>query len=114
MAAAKIPLNTFKLFLTPLDSGSTILYQETVADVSAIILSLHLANLTENYQRATVKLQKSGSIVTIIKNAVIPPEEALNPFNGRVVLEKGNALIVETTISGSLHSTLSMLENANT
>lgn len=113
MATPKIPLNTFKLFLSQLDSGSNIVYQENVLDVSAIILSLHVTNLTEEYQRATVKIEKSGSITTLIKNAIIPPEEALNPFNGRVVLEKGNALIVETEVSGSLDATLSMLENAN-
>lgn len=111
--ATKIPLNTFKLFLSPLNSGSNIIYQENVLDVSAIILSLHVTNLTEEYQRASVMIEKSGSLVTLIKNAIIPPEEALNPFNGRVVLEKGNALIVDTDVSGSLHSTLSMLENAN-
>lgn len=113
MATPKIPLNTFKLFLSPLVSGSNVIYQENTVDVSAIILSLHLTNLTEEYQRATVKIQKNATVTTLIKNAIIPPEEALNPFNGRVVLEKGNALIVETEVDNVLDSTLSMLENAN-
>lgn len=111
-------LNTFKLILKPLVSGSNLVYQESVFDVSTIILSIHIANLTETSQFVTVKLEKSGSsgieTATLLKNAGIPPAESINPISGRVVLERGNKFIVETPApSGSLDVSLSVLENAN-
>jgi len=111
--AELIPLNNFRLLLKPLESGSNVLYQETTNNVDTIILSLHLANKTETIKRVTVKLQNDDFTTTLIKNAPVPPEDAINPFAGRVVLEFGNSLIVETDTSGSIDSSLSILENAN-
>lgn len=114
MTAPLIPLNTFRLILTTLDSGSTEIYQSPT-NVSAIILSAHIANVTPTLQQATIKLRKSGSVITMVKNSSIPPEESLNPFTGRVVLEEGNGFIIESSApSGSLEVSLSILENANT
>jgi hypothetical protein len=109
----KIPLNNFRLILTPLASGSNTLYKETVNNVDTIILSLHIANVTEDLQRVTVKLESGSQQVHIVKNAPVPPEDTISPFSGRVALEFGNSLIVETAESGSLEATLSILENAN-
>lgn len=111
--AALIPLNTFRLILTGLASGSTTVYTAPVG-VSSIMLSAHIANVTESLQRVTVKLEKSGSRVTMVKDAAIPAQESFNPFSGRVVLEETNKFILETTSSGSLEVSLSVLENANT
>jgi hypothetical protein len=110
--AALIPLNTFRLILTSLPSGSTAIYTAPVG-VSTIMLSAHIANVTESLQRVTVKLEKSGSQITMVKNAAIPADESFNPFSGRVVLEEGNKFILETSSSGSLEVSLSVLENAN-
>jgi hypothetical protein len=107
-------LNTFKLILSGLDSGSNVIYEEPIFDVSTIILSAHIANLTLESQRITIKLQKKeGKLVTMLKNAAVPPEESLNPFTGRVVLEQGDKFIVETPVSGAMEIALSILENAN-
>lgn len=82
-------------------------------------MSAHISNLTEQTQRISVKLQKKGTdeqdglIVTMLKNAAIPPEESLNPFTGRVVLEQGDKFIIETPVSGAMEIALSILENAN-
>jgi hypothetical protein len=114
MTAPLIPLNTFRLVLTPLISGSTEIYQSPT-NVSAIMLSAHIANTTLTPYQVTVKLRKNTTVVNMVKNATIPPQEALNPFTGRVVLEEGNGFIIETTApSGSLEVSLSVLENANT
>lgn len=112
-------LNTFKLILSGLDSGSNIIYEEPIFDVSTIILSAHISNLTEETQRVTIKLEKKNingqpnKLVTMLKNAAVPPEESLNPFTGRVVLEQGDKFIVETPVSGAMEIALSVLENAN-
>lgn len=124
-------LNRFRLILKSINNGENIIYQSgepfdtsdtgPLFDVSAIILSAHIANLTNDTKRVTIKLQKVDdldnpvSTVTMVRNAAIPPEESLNPFSGRVVLEVSDRFIVETNDpSGDLEIALSVLENANT
>ena len=112
--AEQVPLNTFKLIAKTLDSGSNLIYQETTRNISAIILSSQISNITGADKTVTVKIEKSGSsAVTLLKNATIPPTEALNPFAGKVVLEKNDALYYITNTSASLETVLSVLENAN-
>jgi len=112
--ATTIPLNRFRLLTKVLASGSNTLYQQT-DDVSTIILSCQITNVTSSIQSASVQIQKSGSIgsTTLLKNGGIPPAESLNPFGGKVVLESSDRLLMSTTISGSLEVVLSVLENAN-
>lgn len=111
---ATIPLNTFKLIATPLDSGSNTIYQQTENNVSAIILSTQITNVVNTDQRVSVQIEKSGSLpITLLKNAVVPPEESLNPLAGKVVLERFDKLLFTTNVSGSLEAVLSILENAN-
>lgn len=126
-----VELNKFRLILKTLNNGENIIYQSgqpadesdtgPLFDVSAIMLSAHIANLTNETKRVTIKLQKVDELdvpvttVTIVKDAAIPPEESLNPFSGRVVLEVGDKFIVDTSATtGELEMALSVLENANT
>lgn len=112
--ANTIPLNTFKLIATPLDSGSNTIYQQTENNVSAIILSTQITNVTNADQRVSVQIEKSGSLpITLLRNAVVPPEESLNPLAGKVVLERFDKLLFVAQESGSLEAVLSILENAN-
>lgn len=109
-----VPLNTFKLIAVSLDSGSNLIYQQTVNNVSAIVLSSQITNMTGVDQRVTVQIEKSGSLpITLLRNAAIPTEESLNPFAGKLVLERNDKLLFITNTSGSLEAVLSVLENAN-
>jgi hypothetical protein len=114
MADNTIPLNRFRLVTKTLDSGSNLIYQKD-EDLSTIILSAGIANISENLQIASVQIQKSGSLdyVTVIHNAYIPVNETLNPFPGKIILERNDSLYVNTSESGSLEIVLSVLENAN-
>lgn len=114
--AAKVPLNTFRLIAQTLVSGSNLMYREPIKDVSSIIINSQVANLTNDYQSLTVKINKSGSLnyVTLVKDVTIPPSESLNPFSGKITLEKNDGLYFYAP-SGSniLDATVSILENAN-
>jgi hypothetical protein len=109
----QIPLNTFKLLTDTLVTGDNIIYQENVKNVSAIILSIQVANTTEILQRVSVKIRKGVTDTFIIKNAIVPPEEVLNPLSGKIVLEKGDGLVFEAFDDNVLDATISILENAN-
>jgi hypothetical protein len=114
MATTALPLNKFRLITQVLASGSNTIYQQT-DDVSTIILSCQITNVTSSIQSASVQIQKSGSVgsVTLLKNGGIPPAESLNPFGGKIVLESSDKLLITTAISGSLEVVMSVLENAN-
>ena len=114
MATNTLPLNKFRLLATTLSSGSNLIYSSSL-DISTIVLSALITNVSNTIQTASVKIQKSGSVTqtTLLKNAYIPVTEALNPFAGKIVLERYDALYFEAPTSVSLEAVLSVLETAN-
>jgi hypothetical protein len=71
--------------------------------------------MTGTTQYVTVKIEKIdevGNPYTLVKDAPIPVKEALNPFTGKIVLERNDKLIFNTTNTGTLEAVLSVLENA--
>ena len=114
MATANLPLNKFRLIAKKLNSGNNTIYQEDL-DVASIVLSCQITNMTGTTQVVTVLIEKNdntGSFTTLLKNASIPPNESLNPFGGKVVLERNDKLIFNTDNTGTLETILSILENA--
>lgn len=111
--ATQIPINRFKVLASVLTSGSNTIYEVT-EDVAAILLSAAVTNVTSSLQSVDVKVQRSGSLTSyyLLYNSPVPVGEALNPFPGKVILEKNDSLIMQTNESGSLHVVLSVLENA--
>jgi hypothetical protein len=108
-----LPLNKFRLITANLISGSNIIYQENI-DVATILLSCQITNITGSTQTCDIAIQKSGSLsqINLLKNGIIPVDESLNPLAGKIVLEKNDAFVIKTSISGSLDVVLSVLENA--
>lgn len=108
-----LALNKFRLLSANLISGSNTIYQEDI-DVATILLSCQITNITNSAQTCDVAIVKSGSInqITLLKNGVIPVDESLNPLAGKVVLERNDAFVIKTSVSGSLDVILSVLENA--
>jgi hypothetical protein len=108
-----LPLNKFRLLTAKLISGSNIIYQENI-DVATILLSCQITNTTSSIQTCDVAIQKSGSAteINLLKNGIIPTDESLNPLAGKIVLEKNDAFVIKTSVSGSLDVVLSVLENA--
>jgi hypothetical protein len=108
-----LPLNKFRLLTTTLASGSNTIYQENI-DVATIILSCQITNITGSAQSCDVAIAKSGSAsqITLMKNGIIPVNESLNPLAGKIVLERNDAFVIKTSVSGSLDVVLSVLENA--
>lgn len=114
MATSTLPLNKFRLIANRLNSGDNTIYQEDL-DVASIVLSCQITNMTGTTQVVTVLIEKSddpGNPITLVKNASIPPNESLNPFGGKIVLERNDKLIFNTNNTGTLESVLSILENA--
>lgn len=114
MATNTLPLNKFRLLAFKLNSGNNTIYQENL-EVATIILSCQVSNMTGNTQYISVLIEKNdnpGNPITLVKDAPIPVNEALNPFGGKIVLEKNDKLIFNTANSNTLETVLSVLENA--
>jgi len=110
------PLNKFRLVAQALPSGSTSVYKEEI-DVSTIVLTSTVANITEDQHTFSMFVQKSGSAtpVTILKNMILPPEETFTPIGGegKLVLQQDDEIIFEVDTANVIEITLSLLENAN-
>jgi hypothetical protein len=114
MATSTLPLNKFRLIAKKLNSGDNTIYQEDL-EVASIVLSCQITNMTGTTQVVSVLIEKNddiGNLVTLLKNASIPPNESLNPFGGKIVLERNDKLIFNTNNTGTLETVLSILENA--
>ncbi len=113
--ATTLPLNRFRLLATTLNSGSNMIYSSSL-DVSTIVLSCQITNISNSTQYVDVQLAKSGSAnkITLLKHGAIPVSESLSPLAGKLVLEKGDQFYINNSVSGSLDAILSVLENANT
>lgn len=111
--AALVPINRFRVVTKTLNSGSNTIYQENL-DIASILLSAAITNVTTGSQSVSVQVQKSGSVdpAYLLYNSPIPMGESINPFPGKVILEKNDALIIQSPSSGSLQVVLSILENA--
>jgi hypothetical protein len=114
MATEQLPLNKFRLLTKSLNSGSNLIYSQSLS-VSTIVLSAQVTNITGSIQLVDVYVVKSGSVsrATVLHSGSIPPNESLNPFAGKLVLEQYDSLYIQTAHSGSLETVLSVLENAN-
>lgn len=111
---AQIPLNNFENISEILKSGENLIYQETEKDLTAIVLSVQITNVSMSDHFTSVFIQRSdGRKVYYLYEAIVPPNGALNPLGGNTVIKKGDALIIETSVDDALHANLSVLENAN-
>jgi len=83
-------------------------------DVASIILSCQISNMTGTTQYVSVYIEKIddiGNPFTLLKDAPIPPNEALIPFSGKIVLEKNDKLIFNTPNTVKLEAVIYVLEN---
>ena len=114
MATAQLPLNKFRLLTSVLNSGSNLVYSQSL-NVSTIVLSTQITNVTSSIQLVDMYVVKSGSLgrATVLHSGSVPPNESLNPLAGKLVLEQYDSLYIQTAHSGSLETVLSVLENAN-
>jgi len=127
--AEQIPLNKFVLVTKTLreeDDGEVEVYQTPVG-VSSVVLSFQISNvlaesLTGAEDSITINVvidRGSGNEFFLVKEAVIPVSEALNPLSGKLVLQEGDIVKLEA-LEGQTFApvseadiVLSVLENAN-
>lgn len=118
---ANIPLNKFVLITKSIEDTSTseIEVYQTPTGVSSVVLSLQISNTKEEAETGVEDSIIISLIISrneleeyyLVKEAVIPVTEALNPLSGKLVLQETDKIIVQST--GEADIVLSVLENAN-
>jgi len=84
----------------------------TPALTQTTIIGMTIANIINNSITANVYVNAAGSNVHMLRNATIPPGGALVPIGGdqKLVLEAGDYLHVNTSVSSSADVIVSLLE----
>lgn len=110
--AEQLPLNTFKSVTFNLTTASQQVY--TVPDnVTSIILGTQAANTSLVPATITAELVKTDGLYTILNDFVIPPNDAANIINGKLIMESGSALVVSASSDLSIDLVISLLETSN-
>ena len=98
--------NTFKNH-TKSSIGTTGQSVYTVpASTTSVMIGLNLSNTAASQITADVLLDG----IHIIKNVPIPAGSALDALGGKIILEAGNNVVVESDTANSLDVILSVLE----
>lgn len=111
---AAIALNTYKTVRAPVGINTVGIYTAPQG-VATIVLYAQIANTSAGI--VTVSAYHSRATdghedVEIILGAKIPPNDALNILDGRLVLETGDILKFEGTQDNSMKAIVSILESA--
>jgi membrane-associated protease RseP (regulator of RpoE activity) len=122
---AVAPLNKFLTIAVPVAPGEQTIYTTPVG-VSAIVLYAQVSNVgvgetyptvTFTHRRRSTASKTSGNIRNnrLVKNAEIPPNDALVIIDGRLVLERtaliSDSIVIEGTQSGVISITNCVYDN---
>jgi hypothetical protein len=108
---AAIALNSYKTVRALVTTGITTVYTAPNG-VSSIHLFSSVANVSSGIATVTVYHSRNGDSYELIKNAKIPPTDALNPISGSLVLEVGDKIEISGSQNSAMKFTLSILESA--
>jgi hypothetical protein len=118
------PLNKFLTIAVPVAPGEQLIYT-TPTGVSAIVLYAQVTNVGVNtyptvtltHRRKSTSARTNGNTrdIRIIKNAEVPPNDALVIIDGRLVLERSaiitDSILIEGTQSGIVTVTNCVYDN---
>lgn len=111
---AQIPLNYFLRVAAELVTTDTDIYT-TPTQRATIVLAANAANLTNDPVTVTLNVRSSSSVVaTIIKEFIIPPNDAANLIQGKLILGVGDVLVAKCSQNNGIELNLSLLESFNT
>lgn len=112
---ATLPLNTFRTITNQnIGSENQNIYTCPVG-VTAIVLMAQISNIDPlNVGTVSFAHVRQNIYTYLVKNASVPTEDALNPLSGRLVLQSGDSVVVQSSNnSGTLQILISLVESAN-
>jgi hypothetical protein len=110
---AAIPLNTFKTTTLDLTTASQSVYT-TPTGVTTVVLLAQVSNINATSSiTVSANLVRSPNTTSIIKNTIIPINDAASLLTGKLILQTGDSFTANCNVNGSGQLILSYLETAN-
>jgi hypothetical protein len=110
---AVLPLNTFRTITRVLLVAPQEIYV-CPTGVTGIVLLAQISNVGSGDASVTVSHMRQRTATELVKDYEIPPQDAATVLTGRLVLEEGDRLRVQSNTDGALKILLSLVESANT
>ena len=107
-----VALNTCKTATAQLTTTFTGIYT-CPPEVSAIILMAQVSNVTTTSGSFTVALDDGSVVTELLKDFVLPGNDAVSALTGKLVLQTGQQLKISANVNNKFKITLSILESAN-
>lgn len=111
--ASAIPLNTFKTTTFEVITTDSTVYT-TPAGVTTVVLLAQVSNIDPSSEvSVSANHLRSGTYTSIIKDTVIPINDAVTLLTGKLILQSGDSFTVSASDNGRAQLILSYLETAN-
>ena len=105
-------INIFKNVTANLTTTGSTLYTAP-AGYSGIVLMAQFSNTTAGDVQASMFVDKSGVLTSLVTDFDIPAHDALGALTGKLVLEAGHAVFASASANSSVQFTMSILESEN-
>ena len=105
-------LNNFRTITANLTSSIANVYTAPTG-YSTVVLLAQVSNLTGGILTVSGNIHKStGNNVSLVKNASLPPNDAINLVGGRLILQTGDSFAAGANVTDSSQLVLSVLETS--
>ena len=105
-------INIFKNVTANLTTTGSTLYTAPLG-YSSIVLMAQFSNTTAGDVQASMFVDKSGVLTSLVTAFDIPANDALGAISGKLVLETGQAVFASASANSSVQFTMSILETEN-
>ena len=110
--ATALPLNTFRTRAFELTTAEQTVYT-TPANLTTIVLGAQASNISNDPVTITFTLVKNGTNFVMLKDFVIPPNDAAEVTTGKLVIEEGSSVRAAVGANSAVNLVLSILETSN-
>jgi len=105
-------LNSFKTVTANLTSSIANVYTAP-SGYSTVILLAQVSNLTGGTLTVSGNIYKlNGNSASLVKNASLPPNDAINLVGGRLILQTGDSFAAGANVADASQLVLSLLETS--
>lgn len=105
-------LNTFRTVTATVTDSIANVYTAPQG-YSAVVLLAQVSNLNAGTILVSGNIyQLTGNNTSLVRNAPLPPEDAISLVGGRLILQTGDSFAVGANVNGVSQLTLSVLETS--
>jgi hypothetical protein len=105
-------LNTFRTVTATVTNTIANVYTAPTG-YSTVVLLAQVSNLTGNTITVSGNIyQITGNNVSLVKDALLPSNDAINLVGGRLILQTGDSFAVGANVNAASQLTLSLLETS--